>query len=280
MLCSSAAVNRPVLPRISRRQDPIVTRFRELAKPHGPSDEVVLDGVHLLTDAFRSGVTVDIVLATADRLDDPSADVQELWQLARAAGVPIHETTAGVIDAASPVRTPSGVVAIARWSHSPLASLWVPPPALVLGLVDVQDPGNAGAVIRSADGLGATGVIMIGATADAASAKTLRGAMGSSFRVPVAKASLGEAMRAARAAGLKVAATTAPAGSSVDVHAADLREPLLVLLGNEGAGLPEQAMRAADLQLSIAMRPGINSFNVAVTSALVLYEARLQRSAR
>jgi TrmH family RNA methyltransferase len=56
----------------------------------------------------------------------------------------------------------------------------------VLGLVDVQDPGNAGAVIRSADGLGATGVIMIGATADAASAKTMRGAMGSSFRVPVA----------------------------------------------------------------------------------------------
>lgn len=273
-------MNRQVFPRISRRQDALVTRFRELAKRHGSPDEVVLDGVHLLTDAFRSGVTVDIVLATAELLDDPAADVQELWKLARAAGVPIHETTAGVMEAASPVRTPSGVVAIARWSLSPLASLWVPPPALVLGLVDVQDPGNAGAVIRSADGLGATGVVMIGATADATSAKTMRGAMGSSFRVPVARASLGEAMRTARAAGLKVAATTAPTGATIDLHAADLRQPLLVLLGNEGAGLPEPAMRAADFQLSIAMRPGINSFNVAVTSALVLYEARLQRSAR
>lgn len=273
-------VDRQHFPRISRRQDPIVTRFRDAAKHHGQNDEVVLDGVHLLLDALRSGIAIDIVVATADRLDDPSADVQELWRLVRGAGVPLHEATTGVIEAASPVRTPSGVVAIARWTLSPLASMWAPPPALVLGLVDVQDPGNAGAVIRSADGLGATGVVMIGATADPASPKTMRGAMGSSFRVPVARASLGETMRAARAAGLKVAATSAPASASTDLHAADLTGPLLVLLGNEGAGLPAQALRTADVQLSIAMRPGIDSFNVAVTSALILYEARLQRSAR
>lgn len=273
-------VERPHYPRISRRQDPIVTRFREAAKHHGHSDEVVLDGVHLLMDALRAGIAIDIVVATADLLDDPSAEVQDLWQLVRGAGVPIHEATSGVIEAASPVRTPSGVVAIARWILSPLARLWIPEPALVLGLVDVQDPGNAGAVIRSADGLGATGVVMIGATADPASPKTMRGAMGSSFRVPVARASIGETMRAARAAGLKVVATSAPAAESTELHAVDLTGPLLVLLGNEGAGLPAQALRTADVQLSIAMRPGIDSFNVAVTSALILYEARLQRSAR
>jgi TrmH family RNA methyltransferase len=273
-------VDRPHFPRISRRQDPIVTRFRDAAKHHGHSDDVVLDGVHLLLDALRSGLPIEIVVATADRIDDPSADVQELWRLVRGAGIPLHEATTGVIEAASPVRTPSGVVAIARWTLAPLAAMWTPAPALVLGLVDVQDPGNAGAVIRSADGLGATGVVMIGATAHPASPKTMRGAMGSSFRVPVARASLGETMRAARAAGLKVAATTAPASASTDLHAADLTGPLLVLLGNEGAGLPAQALRTADVQLSIAMRPGIDSFNVAVTSALVLYEARLQRSAR
>ena len=273
-------VDRPHFPRISRRQDPIVTRFRDAAKHHGQHDEVVLDGAHLLLDALRAGIAIEIVVATADLLDDPSAEVQELWQLVRGAGVPLHEATTGVIEAASPVRTPSGVVAIARWTLSPLATLWTPAPALVLGLVDVQDPGNAGAVIRSADGLGATGVVMIGATADPASPKTMRGAMGSSFRVPVARASLGETMRAARAAGLKVIATSAPASASTDLHAADLTGPLLVLLGNEGAGLPAQALRTADVQLSIAMRPGIDSFNVAVTSALILYEARLQRGGR
>jgi len=273
-------VDRPAFPRISRRQDPIVTRFREVAKHPGEDDAVLLDGVHLLLDALRAGVEIDIVLAATDVLDDQSEDGRELWSRAREAGVPIHEATTGVIEAASPVRTPSGVVAIARWTPSPLATLWAPDPALVIGLVDVQDPGNAGAVIRSADGLGATGVLMIGATADPASAKSLRGAMGSTFRVPVARASIGEALRAARAANVRIVATTAPAPSTIDLHAADLTGPLLVLLGNEGAGLPAQALKAADCQISIAMRPGINSFNVAVTSALVLYEARLQRSSR
>jgi len=273
-------VNRRTLPRISRRQDPIVTRFRHAARHHGESDEVVLDGVHLVLDALRAGVSIDVILATDAVLDSPSHEVQELRQLTSEAGVPVHEATTGVLDAASPVRTPSGVVAIARWSPAELATVWSPSPALVLGLVDVQDPGNAGAVIRSADGLGATGVIMIGATADPASPKTLRGAMGSSFRVPVARASLGEATRAAKAAGLRVIATSAPGGDATELHAADLTGPVLVLLGNEGAGLSEHAVRMADLQMTIAMREGMDSFNVAVTSALVLYEARLQRGTR
>ncbi|MSO50332.1 MAG: RNA methyltransferase [Acidobacteria bacterium] len=268
------------MPRITRRQDAIVTRFRDVAKGAADDGAVVIDGVHLLLDALRAGVPVETVLATSDLLADASQDVAQTWRLARAADVPIHEATAGVIEAASPVRTPSGVVAIARWSPAPLAGLWTPAPALVIGLVDVQDPGNAGAVIRSADGLGATGVAMIGATADPGSAKSLRGAMGSTFRVPVARASIGESLRAARAAGATIAATTAPAPGTTDLHAADLTGPVFLLLGNEGAGLPGQALKAADIQISIAMRPGINSFNVAVSSALLLYEARLQRNRR
>jgi TrmH family RNA methyltransferase len=102
--------------------------------------------------------------------------------------------------------------------------------------------------------------------------------MGSTFRVPVARASLGETIRAARAAGARIAATMAPASGTTDIHASDLTGPLLLLLGNEGAGLPAHALDAADVLVNIAMRPGINSFNVAVTSALLLYEARLQRS--
>lgn len=264
-------------PRISRRQDPIVSRFRHAARHHGDSDEVVLDGAHLVLDALRAGLTIDLIIAATDQLDTPLTDVQELFQRAREASVPVHEATTAVLDAASPVRTPSGIVALARWSPAPLSSVWTPAPALVLGLVDVQDPGNAGAAIRSADGLGATGVIMIGATADPSSPKTLRGAMGSSFRVPVARASLGEATKAAKAAGARVVAATAPAGATREIHDSDLSGPVLVLMGNEGAGLSAQALKAADAHLSIAMRDGMDSFNVAVSSALILYEARLQR---
>jgi RNA methyltransferase, TrmH family len=265
---------------ISRRQDPIVTRFRHAARHYGENDEVVLDGVHLVLDALRAHVHIDVIIAATDLLDAPLTEVQELFQRARQAGIPVHEATSGVLDAASPVRTPSGIVAIARWTAAPLSSVWSPSPALVVGLVDVQDPGNAGAVIRSADGLGATGVIMIGATADPASPKTLRGAMGSSFRVPVTRASLGDATKAAKAAGVTIVATTSPTSSTTELHAADFRGPSMVLLGNEGAGLSPQALKAADVHVSIAMREGMDSFNVAVTSALILYEARSQRHPR
>ncbi len=270
-------VNRPSLPRVTRRQDPVVTRVRAVATRAVKDDAVVLDGPHLVLDALRAAVPIDLVLATAAMLDAPSDEMRELWRLAREAGAAIHEGTTGVLDAASPVRTPSGLVAIARWASSPLEALWRPAPALVVGLVDVQDPGNAGAAVRSADGLGATGVVMIGATADPASPKALRGAMGSSFRVPVARASLGRTIAAARAAGVQVVATTTPAAHTIDLHAADLTPPTLVLFGNEGAGLSNALLHDADVRLAVAMRPGINSFNVAVTTALVLYEARLQR---
>ena len=271
---------RQVFPLIRRRQHPVVTRVRDVAKRAGPDDAVLLDGLRLVLDALEAGLSVNLILATAGLLQDGSEDAARLTQLAAAAGVDVYEATAGVIDAASPVRTPGGVVAIARWLPSSLSDLWAPAPALAIGLVNVQDPGNAGAVVRSADGLGATGVVMMGATADPGSAKSLRGAMGSTFRVPVARASIDETLQAARAAGVQIAATMTPSARTCDVHSTDLSGPMLVLLGNEGAGLPEQVLRTADIRLSIAMRPGINSFNVAVTSALVLYEARLQRGTR
>lgn len=273
-------VNRTPLPRITRRQDPVVARCRDIVSHAVKDDSVLLDGPHLVLDALRASVPIDLVLVTTTLLDTPSAELREVLRLAREAGVEVFEGTTGVLDTASPVRTPSGVVAIAHWTPAPLDALWTPPPALVVGLVDVQDPGNAGAAVRSTDGLGASGIVMIGATADPASPKALRGAMGSSFRVPVARASLAKTLVAARSAGVQIVATTSPAPDTVDLHAADLTRPTLVLFGNEGAGLSAPLVADADVRLSIAMRPGVNSFNVAVTTALVLYEARLQRSAR
>jgi TrmH family RNA methyltransferase len=268
------------VPRITRRQDPLVTRCRAITSGEAGDDSVLLDGAHLVLDALKASVPIDIVLVTTALMDTPNADMREVLALARAAGVEVVDGTSGVLDAASPVRTPSGVVAIAHWSPAPIEQLWTPAPALVVGLVDVQDPGNAGAAVRSTDGLGATGIVMIGATADPASPKALRGAMGSSFRVPVARASLAKTLAAATAAGVQIVATTSPTAETSDLHDVDLTRPTLVLFGNEGAGLSPALVSAAAVRMSIAMRPGVNSFNVAVTTALVLYEARLQRGSR
>jgi len=180
-----------------------------------------------------------------------------------------------VLDAASPVRTPSGLVALAEWAPASLTAAFMVRPAMVVALVDVQDPGNVGSAVRSADALGATAVVALGATASPSGWKVLRGSMGSAFRLPVACAELPDAVAAARAAGVSIMATT-PAGTT-SIRETDLRSPVLVLFGREGGGLSGDVLAQADAEVAIPMRTGVESLNVAVAVALVLDEARRQR---
>lgn len=199
-------------------------------------------------------------------------------QRARQAGAAVYEATASVLEAASPVRTPSGIVAIARWSTAAPEAVFSHAPALALALVEVQDPGNVGSVIRGADAFGATGVVALGGTANPAGWKALRGAMGSTFRVPVARGDVDDVVRLARARGVRVIATALGTGTPID--AIDWRAPALVLLGSEGAGVPSTLLEHADVRATIPMRPGVDSLNVAATAAIILYEARRQRAER
>jgi TrmH family RNA methyltransferase len=256
----------PPAARLSSRQHAVVRRFRQIARGGDP-DLVLIDGEHLLAEALACDVPIETVLT-----DGRSPG---LTGRARAAGATVHEATEAVIEAASPVRTPSGVVALARWRTTALDAVIGPSSGSCLGLVGVQDPGNVGSAIRAADALGATGLLALDGTADPRGWKTMRGAMGSSFRVPIARASASDAIDRARTQGLLVVASVAAAGTPVE-HA-DLASPALLLVGSEGAGIPPAIVAMADRQVTIPMRAGVDSLNVAVTAALLLFEARRQR---
>ena len=260
----------PALQKLTSRQHPIVKRFRRLAARRSGETAILLDGEHLIAEAIASGLRLDTVLIDGRRT--------ALARRAQEAGATIYETTAAVIAAASPVQSSSGIVAIAAWSPQPCADGLSAPagaPPLALGLVDVQDPGNVGSAVRAAHALGATGVLALDRTADPAGWKALRGAMGSTFHFPVARCSLRDAVAEAKRRGLAIAAAVASEGSPI--HEANLRQPLLVLLGNEGAGLPDDTVAGAAMRITIPMREGVDSLNVAATAALILYEARRQR---
>ena len=250
--------------------------FREAAADPARSAFVVLDGAHLVRDALSADVPVRQLLVSSAFLQRAPTDARDLMNAAASAGAIVSYATPTALDAASPVRTSSGIVALAEWTVAPLAAAFHPPPALALGLIDVQDPGNVGAAIRSADAMGATGVLTLDRTAHPGGWKALRGAMGSTFRLPVARDESGAAIRAARSAGLRILATVADVAAALE--RVDLTRATMILLGNEGAGLPPDIAAEADDRLTIPMRPGVNSLNVAVTAALVLYEARRQRS--
>lgn len=261
--------------RIASRQNPLVRRFRALATDGAASGAVLLDGAHLLDEALRSRVLVEIV-AVADR-HNPEHD--PLLEAARDAGARIIHVADPVLDAISPVRQPSGVVAIATLAPSSLDACLAERPALAIVLAGVQDAGNVGAAIRAAEGCGATGVICTDATADPFGWKALRGAMGSTFRLPVAlERDLSSVVDRLRRAGIAVLATVPRDGTPL--RATDLRQPCAVLLGAEGSGLSPDAERQADASLTIPMRPPVESLNVAIAAALILFEASRQREAR
>jgi RNA methyltransferase, TrmH family len=257
--------------RISSRRNSLVARYRAAADGD-PEGVLLLDGVHLLAEALDAGLTLHHVTYAIAALATP-----ELAGLAARLGeIGVEQATAttSVMAAMSPVRSPSAVVALAerRVSAPRPAS-----PALAVIAAGVQDPGNLGAIIRVAEAGGATHVVAAGATADPFGWKALRGAMGSTFRLPVERVSTSlAAVEAARARGWRVVALVPRGG--VPLFACDLGAPTAVLIGSEGTGLTDDLLAAADVRVTIPMTPPVESLNAAVATALVVYEARRQRT--
>jgi TrmH family RNA methyltransferase len=176
-----------------------------------------------------------------------------------------------VLEAASPVRQPSGILAVARWQPEDAGALVETATGPIVGLVDVQDPGNVGVIIRSADALGAAAVLALDASANPGGWKTLRAAMGSTFRLPIGVGQSETALAAARRRALPVVASIARGG----VALFDWTPPstFLLLVGNEGGGIPASIATVSDNFVTIPMRSGVESLNVGVSTALVLSEA-------
>jgi RNA methyltransferase, TrmH family len=267
---------------LSSRHHPLVAAFKAVARGRadaagapgeGGRDRMLLDGVHLVTDAVRAGVRLDIVAMTASAR--ASAEGQGLAEAVAAAGAELVEVSGPMMAAMSPVSSPSGVVATAIRPARTIDQVFARAPQLVVVAVDVQEPGNAGAIVRAAEACGATGVAFCGSSADPFGWKALRGSMGSALRLPLAAVPVAAAFAAARRRGVRLAATRPRGG--VDPRGADLRGPLAFVMGGEGPGLCDAVLDATDLSLSIPMQAPVESLNVAVAAALLVYEASNQR---
>lgn len=261
------------MPRLTSRRHPLVALFRAAARG-GPGSAVLLDGWHLLHEAAATGVPITHVACCGEAPTDHDAAV---LRALRVRGVALADVSSDVLSAMSPVRTPSGVVALMTQPTVPEDALWQPPPALVLLACDVQDPGNLGAIVRVAEAAGATGVIAAGQSADPWHWKAVRASMGSVLRLAVVRhRDALEAAQRCRAAGASLAALTPHDGEPPD--AVDLTQPVAIVVGGEGPGLDRTFLERAHLRLRIPMRPPVESLNVAVAAGIVLYEAARQRA--
>jgi RNA methyltransferase, TrmH family len=260
---------------ISSRQNPIVARYRAAA--HGEAgDLLLLDGAHLVDDALAAGVHLREAAVTTTAEDDDQ--LRSLIAALQDAHVDVATVTTAVMDALSPVRSSSPIVALGDRPAADTAAMYAGPAALVVMAIDVQDPGNLGAIVRVAEAGGASGVVAAGACADPFGWKALRGSMGSALRLPIdVTPDVGAAMAAARRAGCRIVATTPRDGHSL--FELRLVGPHVLLIGGEGRGLPHALVDEADERVTIPMAASVESLNAAVTAALLVYEAKRQRAA-
>jgi len=259
--------------RITSRQNAIVARYKAVA--NGDVDGLLLvDGVHLVQDALAAGVALEHAAVDAGAAE--RGDIRRLVTLLHAAGVETATATAPVMGAISPVRTPTGIVAIARRPERDVDDFYSGAAPLVVIANDVQDPGNLGAIVRVAEAGGAASVLVSGTSADPFGWKALRGSMGSALRLPVDRVDdVSVAVTEARQRGCRIVATVPRDGRSL--FAANLKGATAVLIGGEGRGLPDALIAGADERLTIPMQAGVESLNAAVAAALVVYEALRQR---
>lgn len=262
---------------ITSRDNQWLKRFRAALRDGLIQDDIVgLEGPHLIEEALAAGLAIPALLCS------PSGE-PHLQHLRRSFSnlTQILRTTDKLFAALSGTKTPQGIAVLAPIRRATLDDLLTSPghAPLLVGLIGVQDPGNVGTVIRACAGFSATGAIVATGSANPWAQKSLRASAGSALRLPIlAGIQPAVVMAQLRVAGVKLIAASSHDGQFPAQM--DLTQPAALLIGNEGAGLPGEVVRSADLRVRIPLAPGVDSLNAAVAASVLLYEAARQRGFR
>ncbi len=264
---------------IASRQNPIVRTFRDLAdRPDPQGVRLLLDGAHLVREALDARLGFEHVCVAASLLDR-NGEEAALAAALEGRGIEVTAASDTLIAALSPVRTPSGIVAIAtrRERVSRIDDIAAAADAMLLVGMDIQDPGNVGALVRVAEAAGAGAVVLAGDSANPFSWKALRGSMGSAMRLPVVNGvSPDGVLESLRTHQIRTVAAVARGGAAPD----QLRWPsrVAIVVGGEGPGLTDAIVAQCDERVTIPMARPVESLNVAVAAAILLYSARSCRA--
>ncbi len=284
---------------ITSRDNRWVKMFRAGLRGSGPSEKeaIAVEGPKLIEDALRHGLEAEAVMVSesAERHMEPilrAASVSEAG-IARSR---VFRTTDKIFDSISGTEAPQGVAALFRqpkWDFEDLlggaeagaeqfAERGAKRLPLIVVLAGVQDPGNVGTVLRSAEAFGATGAVAARGTADPWSPKAVRASAGSALRLPLLRGMalpvLLAQLKVSQVAVIAAASASSSDGASARGEApADFSKPCAIFIGSEGAGLPHEVESAADARMAISMVNSVESLNAGVAASILLYEAARQR---
>lgn len=260
----------PVYHSISSPSNPLLKEVRKaIAKGTLTADgECVAESFHLLNEALSSRVHVSTVLAA----ESARARVED--SLRERTGIRVALLPDRVFESVAGTNTSQGVIALVMPRLWRIDQLFTGP-ALVVVLDGVQDPGNAGTMVRAAEAFGATGVLFVKGSANPHHPKTLRAAAGSLFRVPYISAVEPSIARAALVRNCTFIYAAQPGEHAQTVDGVDFRSPCAIVIGSEGTGIGPE-FRSSSIAVNIPTRH-VESLNASTAGAIFLYEAYRQR---
>jgi len=265
------------LRRIEGRHNALVKELRQAfaraeRTEHG---DCAIEGFRIMEEAIRSGLRFRAIFFKESAQNLAERLMPQIGTHVESLLLPDK-----LFDGSVPSETPQGVAALVRWKEFSLADvlerLQIGPVIVVVGL---QDPGNLGTILRSAEAFGSAGVLLGEGTVSPFNSKVIRASAGSIFRLPVlvAKAAGGmeEVTGKLRKENVRLIATSSHKGTALDQ--ARLTGPLAVFIGSEGSGLPRTLMSQVDELVAIPHTQQVESLNAGVAGSIVLYEAARQR---
>ena len=248
---------------ITSRHNPLMGHIRRLAGSAAyrwETGEFLCDSPKLVGEALRHGARV-LAVAVSDGVEPPEG----LDASVRCAAVPPD-----VMASISPMRTPQGMLAVCRLPDTALPETL--PGSRYVVLDGVQDPGNVGTVLRTADAFGCDGVLLLTGCADPYSVKTLRSSMGAVFRMDIPAITEAEVLAQCAEKNLMLT-VTALNDRAVDIRGADFRNAVAVI-GSEGQGVRQSLLEAAAQSVIIPMQAHCESLNAAIAAAIVMWQMK------
>jgi RNA methyltransferase, TrmH family len=231
-----------------------------------------IEGTRVIDEAIRSGLRIRTVFFAESAGDRANKLLPQISSHTEVIALPDD-----VFSSAVSTESPQGVAALVKWPEFSLDRVFDRPDPLLLGAIGIQDPGNLGTIVRSAEAFGAAAVIVGEKTVSATNAKVIRASAGSVFRLPTVRLSAGE-LESLKKKPLRVLATSSHKGRPIDE--VDLGGALAVMVGSEGAGVPREYLALADEFIRVPHTEKVESLNAAVAASVVLYEAQRQRNSQ
>jgi TrmH family RNA methyltransferase len=257
---------------ISSHANPRIKSVRALLQPKHRREAglFIAEGLKLVTDALSRGWRLETFIHQADAIDRPA--VAKTAAAARAQGADILKVSADILAKISRRDNPQTVIGVVEQQLTAIDDVEPAERSVWIALERIKDPGNLGTIIRTADAVGADGVILVGPSVDPFSIEAVRATMGSLFNVPVSRADEAEFLGLRRRWPGRVIGTHLT--GTVDFRAGDYRQPVLLVMGNEQTGLSDRLAQACDQLVRIPMAGKADSLNLAVATAVMLYEIR------